>query len=141
MVEQQRDVIESDLARLNDALARLEESISFEDKQIPARLNIDAAIQRFEFTYELSWKLIQKTIRSEGGDCFSPKDCLRKAAQYRLIADPNKWIDYLEARNLTVHTYDQNTADQIYELAKRFVDDVKSLTKTIEERVVSFRYR
>jgi nucleotidyltransferase substrate binding protein (TIGR01987 family) len=39
----------------------------------------DAAIQRFEFCFELAWKVIQERAREEGLDCQSPKGCLRVA--------------------------------------------------------------
>ena len=39
-------------------------------------LHRDAAIQRFEFSFELSWKAIQKALRGEGIDAASPDSCL-----------------------------------------------------------------
>src|SRR3989344_5753230 len=108
---------------LAQALEQLKEALSYQNSQIPARLDIDAAIQRFEFCYEISWKLMQSVIRYKGKDCQSPRDCFRTAAQLGIINNPDKWIEYLDARNLTVHTYDQSTADLVYNVSKQFTTD------------------
>ncbi|MDP3982567.1 MAG: HI0074 family nucleotidyltransferase substrate-binding subunit [bacterium] len=117
---------------LVQALERLNEALSYQNSQIPARLDVDAAIQRFEFCYELSWKLMQSIIRYKGKDGQSPRDCFRTAAQLGIINNPDKWIEYLDARNLTVHTYDQSTADLVYKVAKQFTTDVSGLLESVD---------
>jgi len=39
----------------------------------------DAAIQRFEFSFELAWRAIQERARDQGLDCRSPKGCVKLA--------------------------------------------------------------
>ena len=116
---------------LAQALEQLKEALSYQNSQIPARLDIDAAIQRFEFCYEISWKLMQSVIRYKGKDCQSPRDCFRTAAQLGIINNPDKWIEYLDARNLTVHTYDQSTADLVYNVSKQFTTDTAGLLESV----------
>lgn len=115
------------------ALKRLNEALGFEEKQIPGRLNIDAAIQRFEFCYELAWKLMQSVIRYKGKDCQSPRDCFRTAVQVSLINNPSSWIEYLDARNLTTHTYSEDTADIVYQTAKQFAHDAAAFLDSVKQ--------
>ena len=75
----------------------------------------DAAIKRFEFTCELAWKATQRFLRAEGIVCRSPKHCLQEAFAFGLVGDDPLWIRMLDDRNLTVHTYDERLAQQIYE--------------------------
>jgi nucleotidyltransferase substrate binding protein (TIGR01987 family) len=74
----------------------------------------DAAIKRFEFTFELAWKAIQRYARDEGITCRSPKGCLREAFALGIISDDPRWIRLIDDRNLTAHTYDEETAKTIF---------------------------
>lgn len=94
-------------------------------------------IQYFEFTYELCWKFIQRWIennqnREEAKFPRSRKEFFRLAAKYSLIADPEPWFEYADARNLTSHTYNSDTARQVFEVATRFVDDAATLLVQLE---------
>jgi len=64
------------------------------------------------------------------------KNIFREAYKQELIQNLDKWFDYLEARNLTSHTYNEETAEETYKQAKRFAEDcallVQSLKKNIE---------
>lgn len=94
-------------------------------------------IQNFEFTYELCWKFIQRWIREnrtpeDADHPLTRKDLFRMAAMYGLIADPLPWFDYSEKRNLTSHTYDERTAQAVFETAIRFLPDAQYLCRKLE---------
>jgi nucleotidyltransferase substrate binding protein (TIGR01987 family) len=74
----------------------------------------DAAIKRFEFTFELAWKATQRFLRDQAILCNSPKECFRQAFAFGLVQDDPLWIRMMEDRNLTVHTYNERTAKKIY---------------------------
>lgn len=84
------------------------------------RSNIDACIQRFEFTIELFWKLLKRIIESRGGTPTYPKDVLREAFKGQLIQDESMWLSMLQDKNLTSHTYNEQLADEIYERIKTY---------------------
>lgn len=79
------------------------------------RANIDASIQRFEFTVELFWKLLKRLLEAKGVEVVFPKDVLRKAYQGKLIDNEKIWLAMLQDRNLTFHTYNEQLADEIYQ--------------------------
>lgn len=74
----------------------------------------DAAILRFEFTFELAWKAIAKMARREGHESASARRSFRLAAQLGWIEDDGLWLDMLEDRNRTTHTYNEAIAEAIY---------------------------
>lgn len=78
------------------------------------RSNIDATIQRFEFTIELFWKLLKKILYTQGVTVQYPRDILKEAYAGGLIDDEQIWLSMLNDRNQTSHTYDEDLADQIY---------------------------
>ena len=80
----------------------------------------DAAIQRFEYTFELSWKMMKRVLEFRGRRATSPREVFRIAAQEELIADPTVWFDFLEKRNLTVHTYNEEIAESVYAVLPAF---------------------
>lgn len=98
----------------------------------------DAVIQRFEYTYELSWKLLKRYLEESLGsatvDAFSRKDLFRVGGEQGLIDDVEAWFAYHRARNETSHTYDEKMAEQIYAVARRFADDAEKLLKALEQR-------
>ena len=104
--------IELRFQKLEKALKSLE-NIAFKpiDKD---RANIDATIQRFEFTIELFWNLLKAILEEKGVKTQYPKDVLREAFKGGLIDDETMWIKALEDRNSTSHTYDEELADAIY---------------------------
>lgn len=81
----------------------------------------DAAIQRFEYSFEYSfeatWKAMQLYLRErEGIQSGSPKGVIRAAFQVGLLdeAQSRTALDMADDRNLTVHTYNEQLAEQIY---------------------------
>ncbi len=92
------------------AVTRLREVLNVAESDVIR----DAAIQRFEFSFELAWKAIQERARDEGLDCQSPRECLRVAFRASWIEDEKGWLAMLVDRNQTSHTYDEDLAKAVY---------------------------
>ena len=65
----------------------------------------DGAIQRFEYTFELTWKMMQRVLKAQGIEAGSPKQVFRSALKADFIENVEDWFLFLEKRNLTVHIY------------------------------------
>jgi len=95
----------------------------------------DSVVQRFEYTYELAWKLMARQLEIDIGkepvDRFSRKELFRIAAQKGLLESAATWIHYHNCRNITSHTYNENTAEDVYATAKEFLPDAKKLLDTL----------
>lgn len=96
--------------------------------------NCDAAIKRFEFTVELAWKNLQKFLRDQEIICRSPKECLKEAYKFGLLEDDPRWLKMFEDRNLTAHTYDEKTAEEIYGRLPRYLEILKLLKEKLNQR-------
>jgi nucleotidyltransferase substrate binding protein (TIGR01987 family) len=81
--------------------------------KVPSKIERAGGIQFFEMSFELAWKMQKDYLESEGFEPKSPKATLKQAFQSGLIEDGYIWMDALDDRNLTVHTYDENTAEEI----------------------------
>lgn len=104
-------------------MTRLQEALEKEKDDIVR----DAVIQRFEFTFELTWKTIATILRENGIEFTGIKTVFRDAARIGIIEDIDPWFGYLEARNLTTHTYDLEIAEKVYQEAKEFANSVQAL--------------
>ncbi|KAF3983449.1 MAG: nucleotidyltransferase [Methylococcales symbiont of Hymedesmia sp. n. MRB-2018] len=72
-----------------------------------------ALIQSFEITIELSWKMLKDYLQNAGTKVNSPKQVIRQSFQFEIISNGEKWMEALELRNLTTHTYDEETAIKV----------------------------
>jgi nucleotidyltransferase substrate binding protein (TIGR01987 family) len=85
------------------AFMRLKEAVEMQEL---TELERNGLIQRFEFTLDLSWKVL-KDFLEEKGFVFksSPKDTLRLAQESGYINFAQELIDGLEIRNELSHDY------------------------------------
>lgn len=96
------------------ALIQLEEAIKLSQKRILSNLELQGLIQAFEFTHELAWNVLKDYIEHMGGQkMIGSKDTTREAFQKGLIQDGQIWMDMILSRNLSSHTYNEDTAKQI----------------------------
>lgn len=98
------------------AFTRLTEATNLNEKN---DIVVDAVIQRFEFTFELSWKLMKSYLEYEGvEDAQTPRSTIKAAFKYNLIKNGDDWIDMMLDRNKTSHVYDETLALEIYDRIK-----------------------
>jgi nucleotidyltransferase substrate binding protein (TIGR01987 family) len=71
-------------------------------------------IQFFEITFELAWNTMKDFMEEQGfNELRSPRDTIKKAFEIGLIQDGHQWLETLQNRNLTAHTYDEATAEKV----------------------------
>jgi nucleotidyltransferase substrate binding protein (TIGR01987 family) len=96
------------------------------------------AIQKFEITYELAWKLIARWLNNNitaGIATGVPrKELFRLAAQHGLLADIDAWMQHHEARNATAHLYDEEKAAFVYHRVTHFAHDARRLLAELDAR-------
>ena len=89
------------------ALSLLREAME-EDLFSLKQLEKEGIIQRFEYTFELAWKVLKDKMEFDGIvlDQISPKAVVRQAFAAKYINDPDTWLKMIGDRNLMSHTYD-----------------------------------
>lgn len=117
------------------ALKKLE--IALEKDAHLDELYLDGTIQRFEFVYELSWKLMKSYLEYQGIEVVSPRETFREGFKDGIIHDATEWINLMINRNRTSHTYNEETAWDIYDKIKNeyinlFKDFEKEMIKKID---------
>lgn len=128
-----------DLSSLEKALKSLQRAVDRSQKAKEDEELRDAVIQRFEYSYELSWKMMKRMLEKESVnpseiDTLSFRDLLREAAEKGFIQEIEPWFEYREARNRTSHTYDEESAKEVYESALRFFPEANELLEKLKQR-------
>ena len=77
-------------------------------------LEQDGVIQRFEYTFELAWKVLQDLFLYRGYEWITgPRLVIEQAFHDGIIIDGELWFAMLRSRNETVHTYDERIVRSI----------------------------
>lgn len=88
----------------------------FIDKGELSELENQGLIKAFEYTYELAWNVIKDYYEFQGAaDIQGSRDAIRLAFNSGLITQGDSWMDMLESRLKTSHTYNEETAREISE--------------------------
>lgn len=91
----------------------------------------DAAIQRFEFSIELSWKTSMKLL---GSNTVAAKNAIRDMARSNLITNPTQWINFIDCRNETSHSYDEDVAKKVFAVIQQFLPEAQALLATLKSQ-------
>ena len=94
------------------ALSQLTEAIETNGVN-PIDIIKEGIIQRFEFTHELAWKVLKDYLEYEGfQNITGSRTATREAFNKGLIQNGQIWMDMIESRNLTVHTYQHTILEE-----------------------------
>ena len=96
------------------ALHQLGEAVALSKSRELSDLEKQGVIQAFEYTHELAWTTLKDFLEFKGQrDIYGSKDASRKAFQLNIIEDGECWMDMIQSRNKTFHTYNKETAEEI----------------------------
>ena len=96
------------------AFSQLKEAVELAQQRPLSKLEEQGLIQAFEFTHELAWNSLKDFLESHGvQNLYGSKDATREAFKAGLIKNGEAWMDMIQSRNLTSHTYDEATAARI----------------------------
>ena len=84
-----------------------------------SRLERSGLIQTFEFTFELAWKTLQDLLLSRGYQGLNgPRPVIEQCFQDGIIEDGENWLKMLLSRNLSTHSYNEKTAEELLQMIK-----------------------
>jgi nucleotidyltransferase substrate binding protein (TIGR01987 family) len=132
-----------DLSSLKAAIDRLAEVVAARQADPDNAFLRDAAIQRFEFTYELAHKMLRRYLDLTAADPqeierMSFPNLIRTASEQELIhSDWERWHRWREARAKTSHTYDEGVAEDVAAGIPEFLPEVRFLFDQLRLRTVS----
>ena len=116
------------------ALATLRRGLDTQKARELSELERGGLIQAFEFTQELSWKVLKDFIEYSGGGekIYGSRDAIRQAFNRGLIFDGETWMEMIRARNLSSHTYEEADSVRLArDITERFAPCFSALEATL----------
>ena len=135
-----------DYTSLRNAIAQLEKSLEYanspmakEDEGLFEQMR-NSVIQCFEFTYELSHKMLKRYLEETAAnpeeiDFSTFQNLIRTGNEKGLLrSDWLRWKEYRQARTNSSHTYDESKAQAVYSITSDFLQEAKYLYQQLMER-------
>lgn len=115
------------------ALSRLKDGIDTYNQRTLTLLEKQGVIKAFEFTHELAWNVLKDYFEYQGNfNIKGSRDAIKEGFKYSLINDGKVWLQMIETRNLTSHTYDKETAEEIItEIVNKYFFEFVEFEKTM----------
>jgi nucleotidyltransferase substrate binding protein (TIGR01987 family) len=135
--------IQLDLSSLENALQRLHEALQANSAEPQNSLYRDACIQRFEFCYELSHKMLKRYLELASPnpveiDELAFPDLIRTGSEQGLLQNGwDVWKNYRQARSITSHTYDESKAITVMQIIPGFLSEGGALLTALKQRMSS----
>ena len=129
-----------DLSSLRNAIGQLASGLETLHAQPENTLLRDGVIQRFEFTYELSHKMLKRYLENAAAspeeiDLMSFPTLIRTGGEQGLLLSGwDKWHTFRQARSITSHTYDQAKALEVLKTVPELLKEAQYLLTRLEER-------
>lgn len=134
-----------ELTSLEKAISQLKGSLDMYNSELAESIPDtkkyfrSAAIQAFEYTYELVFKMIRRRIAVSLGnpkeiDDMTFNDLIRTAYGKNIVkSDVSVWCEYRKKRGITSHTYDEDKAQKVFESAVSFLDEARYALSRLQE--------
>jgi nucleotidyltransferase substrate binding protein (TIGR01987 family) len=121
-------------ANFNKATNLLEKALQIPNPDIVQKAGI---IHFFEMSFELAWNMIKDYLEEQGFvDIKSPRSALKKAFEINILENGHDWMDLLQDRNLTAHTYDEQKATDMEQLiSSKYFPLLKALHQSFKQKL------
>ena len=96
-----------------------------------SELEVEGLVQRFEYTFELAWKVLQDILIYKGYEfMLGPNGTLKMAFDDGLIGDHDAWRKMSKARNTLSHVYDE---EEVLPIVRLIYSNYAPLLKKLDE--------
>lgn len=121
-------------SNFSKAMRHLENALQISEPDMVQKAGI---IQFFEMSFKLAWNMVKDYLEEQGFvDIRSPRGALKKAFEVNLLDNGHDWMDLLQDRNLTAHTYDEQKATEMEKLIqKKYFPILKNLQINFKRKI------
>ena len=135
-----------DLSPLDHAVAQLGEALELYHSDIVRQYPVirnqmrAGAIQAFEFTYELSVRMIKRYLEQVSAnpaevDLLDFRNLVRLAGHQGLLSSElDAWMRYRASRGTTSHAYNEESAESVFQGIPEFLQEARYLLRQLKEK-------
>lgn len=123
------------------AYKQLEEAVALSNTRILSKLEKQGLIQSFEYTHELAWQVMKDFFLYQGNpEIRGSRDATREAFRNDLLEDGEIWMDMINSRNRSSHTYNEEVAYEIArKITEQYFEAFRAFKSKMEEIDLDFR--
>jgi nucleotidyltransferase substrate binding protein (TIGR01987 family) len=130
--------LEKAVSQLEGSLGYLKSDLAHSDSGLREQFRA-AAIQAFEYTYELAIKMLRRQLEQIVANpaelrAMAFMELIRTGAEAGLVEDVARYRLYREKRNITIHVYDEERAEEVLAVLEPFLADVRCLLAELKKR-------
>jgi nucleotidyltransferase substrate binding protein (TIGR01987 family) len=104
-----------------------------------SELELEGLVQRFEYTFELAWKVMQDLLVYKGYDfMLGPNGTMKMAFEDGLITDHDGWRRMAKSRNMLSHVYDEA---EVLPIVSLIYSDYAPLLKQLDEKLDTLKHK
>ena len=132
--------IDLNIEPLEKALVTLDVALEEHSKRPNDTFVRDACIQRFEYSYELSFKSLRRFLEVTEPSQPDPDfaSIIRLGyARGLLASELAVWRNFREKRNITSHSYDEEKAREVLSVLPAFLQEARSLLREMQQRITA----
>ena len=96
------------------ALRRLEQAVELATDRELSDLEKDGVIHAFKYTFQLVSTTLQDYLKEQSEEIHGPRDAFQLAFNRDIIENGQIWMDMIDSRKESIHTYNEDTAEKIY---------------------------
>ncbi len=114
----------------------MEEAVLLSQKRPLSKLENQGLIQGFEYTHELAWNMIKDYLEEQGiFGLLGSKSTVREAFKLGLLKEGEIWMDMIQSRNQTSHTYNTTLAEQVVsDIIHKYFYQFKEIIEEFKKR-------
>ncbi len=115
---------------------KLEEAVLLSQKRSLSKLENQGLIQGFEYTHELAWNMIKDYLEEQGiFGLIGSKSTIREAFKLGILKEGEIWMNMIQSRNQTSHTYNTTLADQVVsDILHKYYYQFKEIMEEFKKR-------
>jgi len=115
-------------AHYKKALLQLNDAVKLTEQRSLSSLEEQGLIKAFEFTHELAWNVMKDYLEFQGNTAITgSRDATREAFKMGLLIDGEVWMEMIKSRNQTIHTYNEDTAQDInHRITTKYIEVFKA---------------
>ena len=126
-----------DFALIEKVIKSLDEIIERYNRESYDDAVRDALIQRFDYTYSLSLKYLNRFLKlmlPESEDNLTFNEIIREANKFGLLeSNLEQWTVYRQKRNMSSHTYNEEIAKSVVVVAYEFQKEVHFVLEQLKK--------
>lgn len=122
--------LEKAIENVDKAIDRVEISLQEEENMV----NIRAAIQRFDFLFQLYWRLLKRALGSKGTELENVEQVVALSGAEGMLSDKGIWEKLIQDDDAISGKFNEATGQRVYNDIKLYFPELKATLSLVKSK-------